>query len=163
MKSEKDATGILLSYDDGTHDGIRSIAGSGHAVLFQTPDGEWLLDKVKVFGSRYGSQIPPTDTFSIYVCDESFAVLHEFKRPFKIFTKGGHRWFTIPLDPIPVPDRFYICLSFNPTATKGVYVAYDTSVKRSHSKLALPDSHVSDVKQGFDWMIQAHLRPLRRK
>jgi Tol biopolymer transport system component len=60
-------------------------------------------------------------------------------------------------DTIKVPQRFYICLNFNATRTKGVYVAYDQSVARSHSRLALPYTSVSDVKKKYDWMIRAHL------
>jgi len=45
------------------------------------------------------------------------------------------------------------------TATKGVYVYYDGDVGRSHSRNALPYSHVADVQGTFDWMIRARVTP----
>jgi len=158
LKEIEDETGVLLAYDDGTSEGKKSIAGSGHAVLFRKPEGEWILDGVEVFGSRYGTRNPPEEDFSIYVCDENFVPLREFRRPYSIFERGGERWYKIPLEPLTIPERFYVCLSFSPTATKGVFVHYDDSVSRPHSRSALPYSHVSDVGGMYDWMIRAHLR-----
>ena len=158
LNARADDTGMLLFYDDGTSDGKRSTAGSGHAVLFQAPEGSWLLDAVHVFGARYGTPQPPDEDFVVYLCDEDFQPLQEFARPYALFDRGDLHWVTVDLGPTPVPRTFYLCISFNPTATKGVYMAYDDSVARSHSRAALPYSHVSDVKGTFDWMIRAHLR-----
>ena len=157
IKMLTDQSGILLCYDDGTSEGKQSIAGSGHAVLFRRPEKNWLIDRVDVFGSRYGTLKPPEEDFTIYVCDEDFNPLHEFNRPYGLFQRGENQWFKIPIDPVSVPRRFYICLSFNPTGTKGVYVTYDQSVTRSHSRTGLPYTHVNDVKKKYDWMIRAHL------
>jgi RNA polymerase sigma-70 factor (ECF subfamily) len=158
LKSRADDTGVLLSYDDGTSEGKWSTAGSGHAVLFQAPQGEWLVDRVEVFGSRYGTPEPPQENFSIYLCDEDFSPVKEFERPYAFFERGEHQWVKLGLPATSVPRRFYVCLGFNPTATKGVYVAYDESVPRSHSRSALPYSHVADVRGKFDWMIRVHLQ-----
>jgi RNA polymerase sigma-70 factor (ECF subfamily) len=158
LRAEPDDTGILLRYDDGTSEGKRSIAGSGHAILFQTPAGEWLLDGVDVFGSRYGTVRAPDEDFTVYVSDAEFEPIREFSRPYSLFARGEEEWVHIDLDPLSVPSRFYICLCFNPTATKGVYLAYDDSVRRSHSRSALPYSHVAPVGEEVDWMIRAHLR-----
>jgi len=157
-KTLTDQTGILLYYDDGTAEGKRSTAGSGHAVLFQRPQEYRLLDRVDVFGSRYGTPQAPAEDFNIYVCDEDFSPLREFSRPYGLFQRGQNRWFNISVDPASVPRRFYVCLSFNPTSTKGVYVAYDRNIAHSHSRSALPYTHVNDVGQKYDWMIRVHLR-----
>jgi hypothetical protein len=157
IKILTDQTGILLYYDDGTTEGKLSIAGSGHAVLFRRPEENWFIDRVDVFGSRYGASEPPEEDFTIYVCDEDFNPLHEFNRPYGLFQRGENQWFKIPIDPVSVPRRFYICLSFSPTSTKGVYVAFDQSVTRSHSRTGLPYTHVNDVKKRYDWMIRVHL------
>jgi len=152
-----DKTGILLYYDDGTAEGKQSIAGSGHAVLFQRPEENRLIDRIDVFGSRYGRPKPPDEDFTIYICDEDFNPVHEFSHPYGLFKRGENQWFQIQIDPVRVPHRFYVCLSFNPTSTKGVYVAYDQSVARSHSRTGLPYTHVNDVKKKYDWMIRVHL------
>jgi len=157
IKMLTDQSGILLYYDDGTAEGKLSISGSGHTVLFRRPEESLLIDRVDVFGSRYGKLKPPDEDFTIYVCDEDFNPLHEFNRPYGLFKRGENQWFNIPIDPVSVPRRFYICLSFNPTGTKGVYVTYDQSVACSHSRLALPYTSVSDVKKKYDWMIRVHL------
>jgi RNA polymerase sigma-70 factor (ECF subfamily) len=157
IKMLTDRTGILLYYDDGTAEGKQSIAGSGHAVLFRRPEERLLIDRVDVFGSRYGTLKPPDEDFTVYICDEDFNPLHEFNRPYGLFTRGKNQWFQIQIDPVSVPRRFYICLSFNPISTKGVYVAYDHSVARSHSRTGLPYTHVNDVRKKYDWMIRVHM------
>jgi hypothetical protein len=157
IKILPDENGVWLHYDDGTNEGQQSTSGSGHAVLFQKPDGNWLLDGINVFGSRYGEAKPPDANFTVYVCDEDFNPVSEFSRPYRLFQRGTNRWFKINIEPVRVPKRFYICLSFDPTNTRGVYVTYDESVEHSHSFSALPYTHVSDVESKYDWMIRAHL------
>jgi RNA polymerase sigma-70 factor (ECF subfamily) len=135
-----------------------STSGSGHAVLFQKPEGNWLLDRVDVFGSRYGEDKPPNKNFTIFICDEDFNTICEINRPYGLFRKGENQWFKLDIEPVDVPRRFYICLSFEPTYTRGVYVAYDKDVEHSHSRSALPYTHVFVVEGKYDWMIRAHLR-----
>ena len=154
LSTEEDDAGIWLSYDDGTSEGKKSTAGSGHAVLFRAPKGNWAVDRVSVFGSRYG----PTGTgeFQVYVCDEEFEVLRETARDDDLI--GYERqWWEIEVDRAEVPEQFYVCLSFSPTATRGVFVEFDESVERSHSRSALPYSHVSDVGGRYDWMVRVHV------
>ena len=57
-----------------------------------------------------------------------------------------------------MPQSFYVCIVFNPTRTKGVYVGIDENVKSSHSQNAVPGSHMTPVKGNADWMIRAHLK-----
>ncbi len=158
LKVKFDQTGAMIHYDDGTAERKCSFAGTGYAILFRKPPGVWLLDRIDVFGARYGTLEPPREDFAIYICDEQFELLHELSHPYSIFKRGQNQWFQIPIDPVKIPQRFYICLNFNPTSTKGVYVAYDRNVARSHSRLALPYTHVKDVEKKYDWMIRAHLR-----
>ncbi|MGC9318036.1 MAG: hypothetical protein ACP5KN_08375 [Armatimonadota bacterium] len=56
-----------------------------------------------------------------------------------------------------VPRRFYVCIDFDATYTRGVYVFQNHDVERSHSFFALPYSGIMNVKGQFDWMIRAHL------
>jgi Tol biopolymer transport system component len=153
-----DENGITLHYDDGTSEGKRSTSGSGHAVLFQKPDGDWLLDRIDIFGSRYGRPEDQNRTFTIYVCDENFNPVYEISKYYALFRRGEDKWNNLNIDPVKVPKRFYVCLSFEPTYNRGIYVAYDESVGRSHSFSALPYTHVFDVDGKYDWMIRAHFR-----
>lgn len=154
----RDETGMLLCYDDGTQEGQWSITGSGHAVLFQCPEGDWRVDRIDVFGARYGGFFAPRKDFFIYLCDEDFNVLYECTRPYGIFKRGAFRWYEIDIEPAAVPRRFYVCLYFNSTASNGVYMAYDENVARSHSFTAIPWTFVKDVDKKYDWMIRPHLR-----
>lgn len=155
IKEDKD--GFIISYDDGDSDGKQSIAGSGHAILFQNPKADYYIDSVEVFGCRYGNDITAKD-FNLYICDEDFNPLQEITQPYSIFEKGEFQWCKISLiKPFKAPKRFYICLCFNPTASEGIFMAYDTNVKRSHSRRALPYTCVSDVQNKYDWMIRLHL------
>jgi len=163
LKPVPDETGTWLVYDDDKADGKRSIAGSGYAVLLERPEGEWTIDRVSVFGERYGAPEPPDEDFLIHICDEQFQPIAEIARPYSTFELGEGGWHDIAFDPVAAPTRFYVCVSFNPTATKGVYVYYDSDVGRSHSRVALPYSHVADVQGTFDWMIRAHLAPANRE
>jgi len=148
---------LTLKYDDGTMEGKRSIAGSGHAVLFSKPDGEWYLTKAQIYGSRYGYPQAPRENFKIYVCDSDMNVMDEVEAPYSRFQRGVWRWVFVDIPRIEVPDEFYICVSFNPAQTKGVYVGFDENITESHSKNALPSSHLEDVSGKFDWMIRAVL------
>jgi RNA polymerase sigma-70 factor (ECF subfamily) len=113
---------------------------------------------VEIFGSRYGTPQPPQEDFSIYLCNAKFEVLKEFKVPYARFERGAERWVKIDLPATEVPEFFYLCVSFNPTATKSVYVGFDKNTALSHSRIALPDSHVADAPE-FDWMLRCYLKP----
>lgn len=157
ITTTEESGGVLLKYDDGESDDMLSTAGSGHAVIFRAPEGSWALDYIEIYASRYGAEEPPAENFLIFVCDENFEVVGEVEKPYSTFERSDPKWYKISFDPIKTPQVFYVCVYFNPTATKGVYVHYDTDVAKSHSKSALPWSHVSDVNEEFDWMIRAHL------
>ncbi len=145
---------VTLKHDDGTREGQGSIAGSGHAVFFTRPPGEWYMDKAQIFGSRYGYPTPPDEDFVVYLTDADMNVIAEARAPYARFERGDWRWVFVDLPRVPAPDEFALCVSFDPTRTKGVYVGYDEGVAESHSKRALPGSHLEDVKGTFDWMIR---------
>ncbi|MHC5077323.1 MAG: hypothetical protein ACYTFM_12980, partial [Planctomycetota bacterium] len=50
---------VELSYDDGRSDGQKSIARSGHGVIFDAPGDGYVLKTVRIFGSRYGQDLQP--------------------------------------------------------------------------------------------------------
>lgn len=152
-------TVVTLKHDDGTMDGKRSIAGSGHAVLFDRPEGAWDVTRVQVYGSRYGHPQPPDEDFNIYIADADMNVLARVGAPYSRFARGQWAWVFVDVPATSVPKQFYVCVTFDPERTKGVYVGYDESVTRSHSKRALPGSHVGEVQGAFDWMIRASITP----
>jgi len=152
-------TVVTLKYDDGTMEGRRSIAGSGHAVLFDRPDGEWDVTRVQVYGSRYGEAQPPDEDFQVYIADADMNVIAQVDAPYSRFVRGQWAWVFVDVPPTAVPDRFYVCVTFDPARTKGVYVGYDESATQRRSQRALPGSHVADVQGAYDWMIRAVVAP----
>ncbi|MFB3897374.1 MAG: TolB family protein [bacterium] len=156
-----DKTGIVLYYDTGKKDGEQSMAGGGHAVLFKKPEGDWDLDAIQIYGSRYGMAEASKDEFTIYLCDTAFEPFQEIKQSYRLFSQGEFQWVNIPIDAVKVPERFYICVAFNPTYSKGIYMAYDKKVIQVHSYNALPYTYISDVRDKYDWMIRVHLKKSR--
>ncbi len=149
---------VTLQYDDGTMESKRSISGGGHAVLFTTPDsGPWYLTRVALFGARYGYDRAPDEDFSIYITDPSMETFCKIAKPYGLFKKGREKWNLISIPAVKVPQRFYVCFVFNPTQTKGVYVGVDENVVQSHSKNAVPENHIQDLRQKGDWMIRAEV------
>jgi hypothetical protein len=154
-----DQTGVLLKYDDGTSEGMLSTAGAGHAIMFFAPAGAWAIDSVQLYGSRYGEAEPPKENFRIFICDQDFNVIKSVEKPYSTIERGDPKWYTMSFDPVKAPRGFYVCVYFAPTASKGVYMYYDTGVKMVHSRNALPWTFVHDLREGskYDWMIRAHL------
>jgi hypothetical protein len=151
---------LRLRYDDGEKDGQWSLGGSGHGVIFCKPQGKWQLVAVEFYGARYGELQPPDEDFSIFLCDADFKVIREFKAPYSLFAQRGEwKWERIAVEPTEVPEFFYIVIAFNPTATKGIYMAYDSDVPISHSRRAFPDSHLTDTEKVYDWMVRCYLKP----
>jgi RNA polymerase sigma-70 factor (ECF subfamily) len=150
----------LLKYDDGGMESETSIAGGGHAVLFKCPSqGDWYLDQVQLFGTRYGYPKAPNENFYIYITDPKMEKVCKIAKPYGTFARGKEKWTTIKITPVKVPEEFYICFVFDPTDTKGVFVGMDENVEVSHSKNAVPGDHISDMSKKADWMIRAHVTP----
>ena len=152
------ADDIVLKHDDGSMESKRSMTGGGHAVRFNCPPKfKWHLDRVALFGARYGYDQPPDEDFFIYVSDASMEKSCKIAKPYRLFEKGKEKWYPVEIPAVEVPATFYVCFVFNPTRTKGVYVGMDENVDQSHSKQAVPESHVEVFGKKADWMIRAHL------
>ncbi len=145
---------VKLAFDDGTPDGKKSIAGGGHARKFTTPEpGDWYIRAVWVYGARYGTATRPT--FDTALCDADLKPIAVWKNPYSRFKAGSFVWTRIQVPPTLVPKDFYVCLSFRPTASQGVFVAFDTSTK-GNSFTGTPGSPGQRLAQG-DWMIRVEL------
>jgi hypothetical protein len=142
-----------LARDDGKPAGKLSINGSGHAVAFHAPSANCTLTAVKIFGSRYGTPRPPDEDFHVWLCDDSGKPLQRFDFPYKRFTRGVDEWVTLKTDPTPLPEKFILCVGFDPEQTKGVYVFYDAK-RDNDSRLGLPGNLDEKFKKG-DWLIRA--------
>jgi hypothetical protein len=148
-----------LSYDDGEMDNRKSMAMSGHAVEFTAPRGEWYIGYVSIHGSMYGGKFDPDRTFfNVFVCDKRMRVLSRSAHPYSLFPYGMKpQWVSIEVPPVRVKGKFYVLACFNPTATKGIYVSIDESVKKTHSLIAMPEKPGGKIGSKKEWMIRASI------
>ena len=145
-----------IALDDDSADDKRSIAGSGHARTFQTPDDkEWYIVAVAVHGGRYGPLRAPDTMFDISLCDPELKPISTWKKPYAAFPRGDSNWIRFEIPPTRVPKKFSLCLNFRPTATNGVYVSSDTSTQ-GNSVTGTPGKPPTPLKDS-DWMIRVEL------
>ena len=142
-----------LALDDGKPGNKASFAGGGHAVAFDAPGEDWCLTSVRIYGARYGMPQAPDEDFRAWLCDEKGKSIREFKFPYRLFLRGNPSWIKLQTPPTRVPRRFILCVGFNPTATKGVFVFYDASAD-GDSREGLPGQEMGKFGRG-DWLIRA--------
>jgi len=147
-----------LQNDDGKQEGKKSSAGTGHVVSFERPRGKWWVKAVAVCGARYGGGYDASATeFTVTVCDGDGRPLGETKAKYDLFAPGRFEWVEIPLDEaVEVPASFTVVAAFDPTGTRGVFVAWSKAGKESHSAFGLPGAATRPFADG-EWMIRAVL------
>ena len=149
---------VKLSHVDNSAEGEKSIGGSGQAGQFERPGKATAVVAVEIFGSRYGLPQAPDEDFHVYLLDEKQKILKDLPYPYASVERGQQRWYTLPVPRVPVPERFFVALSFNPGQTKGVYLGVDENVKESHSYTGLPNRGFQAFSGG-DWMVRVYLAP----
>ncbi|HIJ64375.1 MAG TPA: M56 family metallopeptidase [Candidatus Hydrogenedentes bacterium] len=157
QEDAKTTASSCLSHVDDSAEGRRSIAGSGHAVLFERPEDARFVEAVEIFASRYGYPEPPDEDFHLHLLDEAFEVLADLPYPYGMIERGDMRWYTLETPSVEVPERFYVALAFNPHRTKGIFVGIDEDVEQFHSYVGLPDSGYEPVDGKYDWMVRVRL------
>jgi hypothetical protein len=141
-----------LAHDDGTSAGKMSLTGGGHAVRFEAPSAASYLVGVRVYGSRYGGAQPPAENFHVWLCDEEFRAIADFPFPYASFERGDPKWVALPVRPTLVPPKFIVCVGFDPSNTKGVFVHRDKEPS-GNSLVGLPGDKPQPFAAG-DWMIR---------
>jgi hypothetical protein len=157
-------TGNVLSWDDGSADDQQSFGGSmGMAVKFDPPDGEGVLDAVRLYGSTYGTgQGADRTAFTLAICDADMKVLSNNMYPYALFTSDAH-WVRVDLLPdVPVKGPFYVVYVGHCMQTDGVYLGIDTAQGAGKSFLGSPGA-LSEwsfrlPQNQVNWMIRAELK-----
>jgi len=144
-----------LAHDDGLAANKSSMAGGGHAVRFDSPGEGAYLTSVRIHGRRYGYPAPPKEDFHVWLCDETFKEIADFPFPYSKFERGTPKWVTLPVKPTRVPAKFIVCVGFNPTVTKGVFVSYDAEGS-GQSLIGLPGGRSAPFNKG-DWLIRVNI------
>ena len=143
----------VLQHGDGTADGKKSLAGSGHLILFDAQkEGRW-LNKLEVFGARYGYPQAPNESFHVYLTDVKGNPLRDVSVPYALWERGKEQWVSLPLEPMQVSKLFGIGLALNPTQTKGVFVGTD-NVEKGYSYMWVPKGRTTKL-EGAAWMVRA--------
>ncbi len=147
---------VKLALDDDAGDGKKSIAAGGHARKFAVPGaGDWYLSAVSVYGARYGPAKAPDTKFDVSLCDSGLKSIATWQKPYARFERGELKWVRFDVPPTRVPQTFYVCLNFRPTATNGVYVGFDASTS-GNSVVGVPGKPGTPFPDG-DWMIRVEL------
>lgn len=146
---------VELAIDNGHADGQRSISGSGHSVRLLAPGTNCFLTEVRVFGCRYGEPEPPKEDFHVWLCDKDFKPIAHFSFPYSSFPYAEQpaKWVTLKVRPTSVPRDFVLNVTFNPTATKGIYAHFDKS-DGGQSFTGLPGHKQDSFEQG-NWLLRA--------
>jgi RNA polymerase sigma-70 factor (ECF subfamily) len=157
MAADKDAR--RLSYNDGTADSKKSVAGRAEVITFTLPEEGAKVAGIRIHGSRYGTPQPPKENFMIYFLTPDMSETVATKTaPYSRFKRGAEEWVEIKFPkPVEVPKEFRVALDFRAAQTKGVYVSVDSSTDGSHSSLGMPGSEATPANVGGDWMIEAVL------
>lgn len=148
---------VVLKYDDGKADGMKSIAGTGEMIQFELPEGNYKLKSLRLHCGRYGMpKAPNEDVEFTIVSEDEMTVIHSEQVPYSTFKRGECRWTTIAFKkPVTVPQKFWVIVDFNAEQTKGVYLSFDTSTGGKYSKIGVPGGESKPVNTKGDWMIQA--------
>jgi hypothetical protein len=157
----KDKNLLKLNYGNGIMDKKQSLGGSGHAIYFERPEGDFTIKYVEVLGSRYGYARTPDENFLIYILDEKMKILHEKEYPYNSFKRGDMSWVALEMDSIQVPEKFWIVLNFNAGRTKGIYVGKEKTASPGHSLKGTPEKGFSEKKENFEWMIRTYLEKIK--
>lgn len=145
-----------LKVDDGTPAGKKSFP-RGIAMGFDTPGSACSLTSVRIHGGRYGYPKPPAEDFHVSLCDKDFKLIADFPFSYKKVPYGTPDWVSLRVKPTKVPSQFVICLNFNPTRTKGVFVSHDAEGK---SLVGLRDKPAGQFTGG-DWMVRVTVDQLK--
>ncbi len=151
---------VNLEHDDSKQSGKSSIAGGGHIVRFSVPGHGWYLTNIRIYGQRYGYPRPPQEDFKAWLCDKDFKAIAEFAFPYSTFrsTKQA-KWANLKIKPTNVPSEFIICVGFNPTNTRGVFLGYDAEGS-GNSFTGLPGKPGRSFSKG-DWLIKIRVDQLK--
>ncbi len=148
-----------LSFNDGTAEGKKSIAGAAEFLSFTLPNDGAKVAAIRVHGSRYGMPQPPKEEFSIYFLNQDLSQTVATKTaPYARFKRGPESWVVIMFpEPVEVPSDFWVGLDFHAEQKRGIYLSVDKSTDGSRSRVGQPGKTIRPANVGGDWMIEVVL------
>lgn len=147
---------VELKYDDGRPDGAHAFRGWGYLVRFLPPSTPFMINKVKIFGSLYGSGYEK-QVFDVQIWDKNLEEIHSASYPHTKFSLSP-AWVEIDIPDIAIDGDFYIYVNTYSPREGGVHVSYDSSVTNEHSEVTqnweIADWFLPTPKENVNWMIR---------
>lgn len=147
---------VELKYDDGRSDGEHAFRGWGYLVRFSPPSTPFMITKVKIFGSLYGSGYE-NQTFDVQIWDKDLKEIHSATYPHTNFSLSP-RWVEIDIPDVTIGGDFYIYVNTYSPREGGVNIGYDSSVTNEHSEVTqnweIADWFLPAPKETVNWMIR---------
>jgi len=150
---------VELKNDTGKSTGQQSIGGEGPVVTFtNVPEGA-TLQRLRIYGSRYGGNFDPAKTQVLYyVFDDQGNTIANGFFPYSTFGFQP-KWVDAKIPPVKVPSTFSILINPEATQNKGLYFHYDATGAKGQAKAGSSPDSVEDLKGSWNWMIRAYVKP----
>jgi hypothetical protein len=128
-------------------------ANSGHLIDFTPPDASFILKKINICGGIYGSGWHGK-SFEIFVLDQKMERITSLVTPITAFPQFEQRlmqmpvWREFEMDPVRLPDRFFVYVYTNVLRLQGLHLGVERSTLNQHSDVATglpPDLTLVDM------------------
>lgn len=154
---------VELSNDNSKAVEFRSLRGAyGFAVSFSPPNADWPIQRVRIFGYRYGNKTE-TMEFMIEIWTADRSVLYSQLQPYAAF-RVVPSWNDIDIAGPKVSGKFFVIFFTGTTAERGILIGVDTTVVNRNSEAVLASRLVTDwstlgfspplKKENANWMIR---------
>jgi hypothetical protein len=154
---------VELSHDNSKPGEFKRLGGaSGFAVSFSPPNADWPIQRVRIFGYRYGNKTE-TMEFVIEIWTANRSVLYSQPHPYAAF-RTAPSWNDIDIAGPKVSQMFYVVFFSGATQERGVIVAVDSTVVNRNSEITVAGRLLTDwsatgfvpplKKENTNWMIR---------
>ena len=163
VSSAEAVESVELAHDKSTMASLRMLGGKyGFAVSFSPPSPNWPIQRVRMYGLRFGNQTE-TMEFMIEVWTENRTVLYSAPYPHTKF-RTAISWIDIDIAGPAVSGAFYVVTYLGSNPQRGIQIGCDTSVPNRHSEVVSGGNILTDwTEAGFkpplkkeetNWMIR---------
>lgn len=154
---------VELAHDKSTLASLRLVGGRyGFAVSFSAPTAGWPIQRVRMYGLRFGNQTE-TMEFMIEIWAQNRTVLYSAPHSYAKF-RTALSWVDIDIAGPTVSGTFYVVLYLGSSPQRGIQIGCDTSIPNRHSEVVSGGNILTDwTEAGFkpalkkeetNWMIR---------
>ena len=155
---------IELAHDQGKPSGSAYLAGSyGHAVSFSPPSIPWRVQRVRIYGYRYGNRTENME-FVVEIWTSNRSILHSSAHPYAKFTTVS-TWVNVDIPGPAVVGSFFVVIYTSSTPERGIGIVCDSSLVNRHSEIVSGKRILTDwseikwlkappKKEETNWMVR---------